>query len=284
MQNPRISAVIPTHNRPQQLHAAVASVLAQTMPPHEIIVVDDGSRPEVDPQLFNDLPIPVQVVRNNEAQGVASARNLGVKSATGDFIAFLDDDDSWLPLKLEISMHCLNMHPDTDVLIHRVSYRAPAQAPDRGCALLEDALSRMIRHQPPHSNGVVIRRSVHMETQVDEGFSAAEDVDHMIRLAKAGIQIVEMSAVLAIVSESTESAIGIEKRIQGRLKLLDRHPEILSDREAASFFFVRLGHLQRRAGKRRLALRSFLRAGRHKPSSALVWKGFVHCLRPHHPH
>ncbi len=279
MKVPLLSAVIPTHDRPQQLRAAVASVLAQTTPPYEVIIVDDGSTPKVDARIFNDVSVPVRVIRNHEAQGVASARNAGVEVATGDFVAFLDDDDSWVPGKLEFAAGCLAKHPDADVLIHRTGYNPPTRADNPGCTPLQNPLRRMIRQQPPSPNGVVVRRSVHLGVRFDESFSGAEDIDYLIRLAKSGVQFVETVAVLAIVGDTTTSAIGIDERIQGRLSLLSRHPEILADRKAAAFFYVRLGHLQRLADMRPSAFRSFLKAGTYSPSSALVWKGFVHCLR-----
>jgi glycosyltransferase involved in cell wall biosynthesis len=93
---PRISAVIPTRDRRELVLAAVRSALAQDPAPLEVVVVDDGSHdgtPAAVTEAFGDA---VRVVRGR-GDGAASARNLGAREARGDWIAFLDDDDVWLP-------------------------------------------------------------------------------------------------------------------------------------------------------------------------------------------
>ncbi len=275
-----VSVVIPTHNRPLLLRDAVASVRAQTELPDEIIVVDDGSSPSVDSSMFDGSMIPVRVVRNGEARGVAAARNVGVNHASGDFVAFVDDDDTWVPWKLEFVAACLSRHPHADVVIHQSGYEPSARTENQHCTALEDPLKRMLYEQPPHLTGVVVRRALHLDSPMDENFAAAEDLDYLIRLAKSGARMVESMAVLAVLGNAETSDIGMDQRIQGRLKLLTQHPEILSDRKAKAFFNIRLGHLQRRAGMRSSAFRSFLKAGGSAPSSPLVWKGFAHCLVP----
>lgn len=100
----KISVIIVTKNRCTLLKKAVASVFLQSYPVHEVIVVDDCSTDETT-QYLQSLE-DVIVVRNDFSIGGAQARNLGIKSATGDFIAFLDDDDQWLPSKLEKQVKC----------------------------------------------------------------------------------------------------------------------------------------------------------------------------------
>lgn len=96
---PRVSVVIPTHNRPQMLAEAVDSVLAQSFRELEIVIVDDGSQPPVDAAPWRGQPL--RVLRNEQPQGVCAARNRGITEARGRWVALLDDDDRWLPQKLE---------------------------------------------------------------------------------------------------------------------------------------------------------------------------------------
>ena len=102
----RISVVIPTYNRAAQVVEAVRSVTAQTFPPAEIIVVDDGST-DCTAQLFASAKPPVRYIRKDN-NGVSSARNAGVKAATSEWVAFLDSDDLWRPEKLERQIKCVN--------------------------------------------------------------------------------------------------------------------------------------------------------------------------------
>ncbi len=90
-----LSIVIPTHNRPAMLLEAVESALCQTVQSLEVIVIDDGSEPPV--VLNNISDQRLRLHRNRVAGGVSAARNLGLSLATGEYIAYLDDDDQLLP-------------------------------------------------------------------------------------------------------------------------------------------------------------------------------------------
>ncbi len=114
---PLISVVIPTYNRAQQTIAAIESVLEQTYPNFEIIVVDDGSTDRSDEmiqrsvsQRTNDCHQVLFFCQRN--QGASVARNTGIAKARGEYIAFLDSDDSWDPEKLEYQMRAFERFKD----------------------------------------------------------------------------------------------------------------------------------------------------------------------------
>jgi hypothetical protein len=90
--------------------------------------------------------------------------------------------------------------------------------------------------------------------------------------------MIEIDAVLAVLGTDQPSSIGVDARIEGRLSLLDRHPEILESSRARSFFYVRLGHLQRRSGQRSASMRSFATAIGAHPRSAVAWRGLGRTL------
>ena len=93
---PRISAVIPTRDRRALVLEAIESALAQDPPPLEVVVVDDGSHDGTADAVAAAFGDAARVVRGR-GNGAAAARNLGAREALGDWIAFLDDDDVWLP-------------------------------------------------------------------------------------------------------------------------------------------------------------------------------------------
>lgn len=103
-----VSVVIPTYNREGRLPSAIRSILAQTAPPAEIIVVDDGST-DGTPAIVGAFP-DVQYLRQ-ENRGVSAARNRGIRAARHDWIALLDSDDYWLPRKLERQWRALEREP-----------------------------------------------------------------------------------------------------------------------------------------------------------------------------
>lgn len=99
--NELISVVIPTYNRKDKLPACIASVLAQTYPNLEVIVVDDASTDGTE-RLFDRGTDPrVHYVRYGDNRGACYARNLGAQRAHGSFLAFQDSDDLWHPDKLQ---------------------------------------------------------------------------------------------------------------------------------------------------------------------------------------
>jgi glycosyltransferase involved in cell wall biosynthesis len=110
--NPTVSVVIPTYNRADKVRGAIESALAQTYAACEIIVVDDGStdrtREVVDGYAHHGAScgIPVHYLRQVR-QGVSVARNTGIAKAMGEWIAFLDSDDRWVPHKLERQINAL---------------------------------------------------------------------------------------------------------------------------------------------------------------------------------
>ena len=89
-----VSVIIPAHNAEHCIGACIDSVMAQSLKPIEIIVVDDGSQ-DATCQVVSIYGNAVQLIRQNN-QGAASARNKGVELSSGEFIAFLDADDYWL--------------------------------------------------------------------------------------------------------------------------------------------------------------------------------------------
>jgi glycosyltransferase involved in cell wall biosynthesis len=95
-----VSAIVPTHNHGRFLGEAVRSALAQTRPPLEVIVVDDGSTDDTG-EAVAALAGLIRYVRQ-ENRGVSSARNRGAGLALGTLLAFLDADDLWMPEKLEL--------------------------------------------------------------------------------------------------------------------------------------------------------------------------------------
>ena len=109
-----VSVIIPTYNRADRCRRAVESACEQSHEALEIIVVDDGSQDETADTL-QGLDDRVRYVRQRNA-GVAAARNHGLKLASGDYVAFLDSDDTWLPRKLEAQLAVLRAFPEAGMV------------------------------------------------------------------------------------------------------------------------------------------------------------------------
>lgn len=109
-----VSVVIPTYNRAEMLRATLGSVLAQTMLPAEIVVVDDGSTdatPDVVAELDGAEGVPITLLRGAHRNRLGEARNRGVAATAGEVVAFLDSDDLWQPRRVERQLEAWGRQP-----------------------------------------------------------------------------------------------------------------------------------------------------------------------------
>src|SRR5262245_15244646 len=114
MTRPAVSVILPAHNGGRWLRESLDSVLGQTAPPDEVIVIDDGSRDRT-PDLLRSYGDRI-TVRRQPQQGIGAARNAGIALARGELLAFIDQDDVWLPDKLARQLRHAGREPDAAVL------------------------------------------------------------------------------------------------------------------------------------------------------------------------
>jgi glycosyltransferase involved in cell wall biosynthesis len=180
-----LSCIIPTFNRASTLERAVNSVLAQTHTDFECLIVDDASTDETSfvLQRFSDPRIKKLKLEKN--LGVSAARNRGAKMAAGQWLAFLDSDDEWLPHKLKAQLELMHSHPEYH-LIHgeeiwirngvRVNQKKKHQ---KGGG---DQFVRSLEQCLICPSTVVIRKSIFDDLQgFREDFEVCEDYDLWIR-------------------------------------------------------------------------------------------------------
>ena len=106
----KISVIIPTFNRKKTLGRAIQSVMNQTLSPFEILIIDDGSNDGTEEWVKDNFQNIKYIYQNNH--GVSSARNIGIENAYGDWVAFLDSDDEWLPNKLYEQVKAIDSNPE----------------------------------------------------------------------------------------------------------------------------------------------------------------------------
>lgn len=126
--SPRVSVILPTHNRPALLSDALASLEAQRYPDWEVIVIDDASTPHVDLDELVRLHPRLRAVRHDSPHGGAASKNSGLAAAQGEILAFLDDDDLYDPVYLARSVAILDRYPAIDVLFMGVAWFGSAAA------------------------------------------------------------------------------------------------------------------------------------------------------------
>ncbi|MES9963124.1 MAG: glycosyltransferase family A protein [Candidatus Sedimenticola sp. 20ELBAFRAG] len=194
----QISAVIPTHNRATVLERALASVLTQTHPAMEVIVVDDGSEDRTRELLTQKFPSVRYLHQPN--QGVSSARNLGIANARGDWIAFLDSDDEWLPGKLQAQKELLSNQPDIRICHTEEIWIRDGKRVNQMKKHTKQG-GTIFRHCLPlcviSPSSVMIHRDVFEQVGVfDESLPACEDYDLWLRIcARYPVAFVEQPQI-----------------------------------------------------------------------------------------
>ncbi|MGD1092115.1 MAG: glycosyltransferase family A protein [Bryobacteraceae bacterium] len=188
----KTSVIIPFHNRDRFFAECLDSVLAQTLLPSEIIVVDDGSLPAQRRFLNSFLP-KIKIVSLDPSQGPAVARNTGCDAAGGDVIAFLDDDDVWMPSKLESQVSYLQSHPDC-AAVHTGVRAFYSDGTERVYDKKPSPLAIMdaIEAPPGHvclSSLAIRATALRAVGGFDPAFRCSEDWELCIRLVSEGYRI-----------------------------------------------------------------------------------------------
>ena len=117
MDEPIVSIIIPTYNRPRILFDTINNVLNQTLTNIKIIVIDDGSSEEMREIIQSFTDGRIHYIKTEENLGCTGARLLGIQSSEGDFIAFLDDDDEWDNNYLNSQLQVFKENPSLDIVI-----------------------------------------------------------------------------------------------------------------------------------------------------------------------
>jgi glycosyltransferase involved in cell wall biosynthesis len=186
---PRVSVIIPAYHHAAFIGEAIDSVLAQTYRDFEIIVVNDGSPDETEEVLLPYIESGKIRYFRQENQGAAAARNRGVKMAEGEFIAFLDDDDQWMPDKLEWQLSCFD---EADVVMVGGMNDSERHLCSKGecdsCRFDVLTAEDFFRRNPIGSPGqTLIRRSAFDAVGgFDHTIWGADDLDLWIRLSQLG--------------------------------------------------------------------------------------------------
>ena len=187
--NSAVSVIIPSYNCEPFLAEAIESVFAQTYRPKEVIVVDDGSTDQT-AAIARSYKEVQYIYQAN--QGPAIARNNGIATARGDFIAFIDHDDMWLPNKLEVQIEYLLEHPYVGLSICRVENFL-----DRRFSLPPAAKTIALMKEQINLNTLVVRRGVIDRVgSFDPTYLIGHDLDWIVRAKDLGVEMTILPHVL----------------------------------------------------------------------------------------
>jgi glycosyltransferase involved in cell wall biosynthesis len=267
---PVVDMVIATHNRPKLLRAALDAALAQTYRGRTAVtVVFDRSEPDHSLEL-QAADRSVRVITNQRTAGLAGARNSGIEAGSGDLVAFCDDDDEWLPTKIEKQVELLQSSSAltcvTGIIIEyegRRILRIPTSESVQLAVLVRN------RTMEAHPSTVLVRRGALLGSigLVDEEIpgSYGEDFDWILRAAESGsIAVVEEPLVRVRWGQSLFS-----QKWQTIVEAIDysiaKHPAFSADRRALGRLLGRRSFALASLGRRSEALNSARRSLRSWP-------------------
>jgi glycosyltransferase involved in cell wall biosynthesis len=200
--DPAISVVIPAYEAQRYLREAIDSVLRQTLPAVEIIVVDDGSTDDT-AKIAQSVAGVTYTHKTNG--GVASALNHGIKLATGQYIAFLSADDIWHAEKLQRQMAALAGEQNRLVFGHMQHFISPELSPDEARSLVCPP-----EPMPANSAGTLLAplATVRRVGAINEAFAVGEFMEWYGRASDLGIETIMLSDVVSMrrVHENNHSA------------------------------------------------------------------------------
>jgi glycosyltransferase involved in cell wall biosynthesis len=185
-----VSVIIPVYNSARTIRRAVDSVLSQTHPPNEIVLVDDGSTDNL-AAAVTSYGKQVRLLRKMNG-GAASARNFGIENSRGEYVAFLDSDDYWERDKLDRQLEVFRRHSDLGLCASRYYQQVPGELRAPPVEESADLLNRVLAVSDREAftvgtriwtSTVLLRRQVLGHQRFDPKLRTAEDRDLWIRLA-----------------------------------------------------------------------------------------------------
>lgn len=285
---PLVSVIIPTHNRPKLLERAVESVLDQTYNNLELLIVDDASNEPTDLESIFDFDsiTAFEYIYLEENRGGAGARNVGLNLATGEYIAFLDDDDEWFPEKIERQVERFEVVADSVGLVYTavLQYDEELEIEDVHFNLIpDDHLRKLMLHQYIGTMSSVMIRSNILEhvDGLNEEFPCWHDWEFYFRVGK--------QFKFATVKEPlVRQHVGAHEQISDNFKLKQRvskrlleetfeetHREYGITRAVRASQYSSLSHSAYRSGRPIKALFLLIRAITMRPFKTHYYKYLV---------
>jgi glycosyltransferase involved in cell wall biosynthesis len=289
MNPPSVSVIIPAYRAARTIGRALDSVLAQTRPPDEVLVIDDGS-PDDLAAVVAGYGGPVRLLRQRNG-GASSARNFGIDQARGNLIAFLDADDYWEPTKLERQLDVLRRHPEVGLVAGRFFEEPPGRPRTGPSGFTPAGLRDRVRTgrgaeafalaARVWTGTVLVRREVLGEHRFVSGQEPAEDLDLWVRLVLAApVYFLSTPLVTYVLEPGSLSRGSVDRECGMLLRVVRRNAGLLGRRaqrvwEAHMFGRGARNHLAQ--GQAAAALPHAWQRLRRQPLSAQGWWVVCQC-------
>jgi glycosyltransferase involved in cell wall biosynthesis len=273
-----VSVVIPVFNRPVTVRLAIQSVLAQTFQDFEIIVVDDGSTDETAESVSSFQDSRIRLIRHDRKRGGSAARNTGIRSSSGPYVAFLDSDDEWLPTKLERQLEVFGRSGDRLALVYTGTERAYADGTIRRTIARRyaDLTRRLLAKNVvgETSVGMVRKSALDAVGGFDETLPSAQDLDLWVRLSERYRADIVPETLVRVAKGDDQGRISnnVSGTTRGCELFCRKHEQKMRQRKVLHIFLRYIGWMYLRSGRDRLMARQrYLDALAAEPIAPLTY-------------
>ncbi|AGB39019.1 glycosyltransferase family 2 protein [Natronococcus occultus] len=278
-----VSVITPTYNRAETLPRAIESVLGQRHEEFEHVIVDDGSTDDTPSVVEGYDDDRIEYVRLEGNNGANVARNEGIRTSSGEYVAFLDSDDEYYPGKLEACVDALESLPERyggvfhGYDIYRGETYLGPEATDDGRVTLSDLGEANV---PGSFITTAFRREVFEDVGLlDEAMASSQDYEFYLRVARE-YDLYGLGTVLAKHYRQDDSiSLDLDARRTGKAQLVERHGDVLTARRHAHHHYL-LGLTHAKRDELGPARRELARAIRLDPTNPFPYVHLATCVTP----
>jgi glycosyltransferase involved in cell wall biosynthesis len=281
---PEVSVIIPTFNRAHMIEKAIFSVLRQTYKDLELIIVDDGSVDDTPRMVAKINDDRLTYFRHEKQKGAAEARNTGVTASSGRFLAFLDDDDEWLPDKLDLQMEVFGSNPEIG-MVYTGYYYVNAENNEifrefhpKMKGRLDDRL--LMENCVGTTSTAVIRKDCFEKVGgFDVCLRGSQDWDLWIRIAEEYPIEYVARPLVKFLNHDLRITHNLGSKIQGKERLLEKiHPLIKDKPKILSNHYFVIGFLYCANGDVENGREKLLKAIKLNPLEIRYYKHYIPAL------
>jgi len=275
---PRVSVVMATYRRQDVLPCAIRSVIDQTMTDWELLVVDDEPSEATEGVIASFEDPRIRYLAHDRNRGLCAARNTGIRNATADYIAFLDDDDVFLARKLELQCQVLDRSADSVGVVscfERI-HRSGGNTVVRGIRLEGNVHRALLRNDLIRMQPLMVRRVCFERVGFfDERLRMHDDYDMTLRLSRSFRFTTINEPLVGISSTDASMSMNVENRIHAIETMMATHPEFREQRRVRARWERRLARHHAELGHRKEWRCHLLRALRADPTNIATWAALV---------
>lgn len=278
---PTVSIILATYNRGHLLDRSIKSVLNQTYQDYELIIVDDGSTDDTEKLVQNFNSEKIKYIKHKKNKGNPTARNTGIRLAEGDYIAFQDDDDEWMPEKLERQINAyINEPPEVGVVYsqHNSIDIHNDPLPQLKVAQREGYIFGQLlneNHIPPQTS--LIRKECFSTVGMfDERFLRMQDWELFLRISQHYRFKFIDEPLVTVYDQPGGQHEKFERIIVSLKRVLDMYcSQIKQDRKTLAKYYYRIANLSCTIGKLNQGRLYFLKSLRAYPLDIVIIGAFL---------